>query len=255
VIPRLALQEAVGGWKRNLVSHLDKLRDTRRQLERLAPSYDLAIPRLDRHRAADRLLDELTHALATANVNTPGLPSASHTDLTYRAINRRQPFDKNGDGYRDALLWEIARELADDGRDVLLVSNDPAAFAQDRKHGGPLASALGDEISGSGSVKLVANMNAAIAELDLVAPEALVAAEALVQRLGDAFEEQLLDQLERELVHPVHVWITRLIVNPFLASEASLGRPSKLLAVAVDEARTAESGAWRQRFSSRFVNR
>ncbi|MGN6253453.1 MAG: PIN domain-containing protein [Solirubrobacterales bacterium] len=243
VVPRLALQEAVGSWKRDLTSQLDKLRNTRRQLEKLVPSHNLVIPTLDRHEAADHLLAELTQALETANVKTPDVPSVSHQDLINRAINRRQPFDKNGNGYRDALLWEITRELANDGKNVLLVSNDPAAFAQDRKRGMPLASPLGDEISGSGSVRLASDIKEAIAELGLVAPEALIATEAVIKRLGDDFGQQLLNQLETELIHPVHTWITKGFINPFLASEASLGVPSKLLRVTVEEARTAENGS------------
>lgn len=243
VIPRLALQEAVGSWKRDITSQIAKLRNTRRQLLKLAPSYDLFIPTLDRHQAADQLLAELSRALETANVRTPDIPPVGHADLTDRAINRRQPFDKNGNGYRDTLLWQIACELADDGKNVLLVSNDPAAFAQDRKKGMPLASSLSDEISGSGSVKLVPDIKAAIAELGLVAPEALVATEAVIERLDHAFGEQLLDQLETELIHPIHTWITRGFINPFLASKASLGVPSRFLKVTVEEARTAENGS------------
>jgi PIN domain len=242
VIPRLALQEAVGSWKREITRQFDKLRNTRRQLVRLAPSYSLVIPRLDRHEAADHLLAELSQALETAKVRTPDIPSVGHEDLTDSAINRRQPFDKNGNGYRDALLWQIAREFADQGKEVLLVSNDPAAFAQDRKRGMPLASSLTEQISGSGSVKLISDIKAAITDLGLVVPEALIATEAVIKRLGNNFGKQLLDRLETELIHPIHTWITKGFINPFLASKASLGVPSKLLRLRVEEARTAENG-------------
>src|SRR5690349_14454534 len=80
VIPRLALQEAVGSWKRDITSQIDKLRNTRRRLLKLAPSYDLSIPNLDRHRAADHLLAELSRALETANVRMPDIPPVSHAD-------------------------------------------------------------------------------------------------------------------------------------------------------------------------------
>ncbi|HEV2858464.1 MAG TPA: PIN domain-containing protein [Solirubrobacterales bacterium] len=243
VVPHLALREAVGSWQRSLTSQYAKLRDTRQKLAKLAPSYKPSLPVLDHAQAAKDLLTELSQALEAANVRMPGTPSADHEDLIDRAIKRRQPFDKNGSGYRDALLWQIAREVADGGSEVLLVSNDPAAFAQDRKGGMPLASSLADEISGEGSVKLVPEIKAAIAELGLVAPEALAAAEAVIERLGDDFGEQLLDRLETELIHPIHTWITKEIINPFLASEASLGVPAKLLSATVEEARMADNGA------------
>jgi hypothetical protein len=242
VIPHLALRESVGGWKRELTSRLDKLRNARQQLGKLVPSYEWNLPELNRHQAADDLLAELSRALTAAGVEMPGTPQADHEDLIDRALNRRQPFDQSGSGYRDALLWQITRECADQGNDVLLVSNDPAAFAQDRKKGMSLASSLADEIASEASVTLIANMREAIATLGLVAPEALDATEAVIERLGENFGKQLLDQITTDLIHPIHVWITRELVNPFIASDVSLGVPHELLHVAVEEARTRDDG-------------
>lgn len=242
VVPQLALREAVGAWKRELTSELGKLRDARRELLKLAPTHKWNLPRLDRHQAADDLLAQLSAALTTAGVEIPGTPDADHEGLIDRAINRRQPFDKAGSGYRDALLWQIARECADEGNDVLLVSNDPKAFAQDRKQGGPLAEALADEVTGAGSVRLVSDPREAIAQLRLVAPEALAATEAVMERLGGGFGDLLLERLTTDLVHPAHVWVTKDLVNPFIASETSLGVPYEALGAKVEEARTSEDG-------------
>lgn len=241
VIPELALREAVAGWKRALTSQLDKLRNGQQQLQKLAPSRTWHVPRLDRHQAAADLLVELSKALEVAKVEMPKTPDADHEDLIDRAINRRQPFAENGSGYRDALLWEVTRRCADEGNHLLLVSNDPKAFAQDRKNGSPLASGLAEEITGSGSVRLVASMREAIEDLGLVAPEALEATRAVIERNPD-FGKQLLDRLTVDLMHPVHTWTTRELVNPFIASSASLGVPHELLDINLEEARTVEDG-------------
>lgn len=242
VVPQLALREAVSAWKREVTSQLGKLHSTRQKLAKFAPSYSVNVPAFDLDHAADDLLTELSQVLETARVEMPGTPSADHEELIDRAINRRQPFDRNGSGYRDALLWQIAREYADKGNEVLLVSNDPAAFAQGRKGGMPLAPSLAEEIKNGGSVRLASGTKAAIADLGLVAPEALAATQAVIERLGDSFGEQLLDRLGTELIHPVHVWVTRSVINPFIASDASLGVAHKFLRATVEEARIGENG-------------
>jgi predicted nucleic acid-binding protein len=44
----------------------------------------------------------------------PPLPEIDVSDLVDRAVQRRRPFDENGSGFRDSLLWEtIVNELRD----------------------------------------------------------------------------------------------------------------------------------------------
>lgn len=47
-------------------------------------------------------------------------PKVSHKTLVQRALSRRKPFTKAGDGYRDALIWETVVEIARIGRDPLV---------------------------------------------------------------------------------------------------------------------------------------
>jgi len=82
-------------------------------------------------------------------------PKVDHASLVSRAVNRRPPFDDKGGGYRDALVWESALELARKGADVVLVSAD-RAFSDGE---GRLASSLAQEISGlPGSIELVRDL-------------------------------------------------------------------------------------------------
>ncbi|MFJ3490217.1 PIN domain-containing protein [Leifsonia aquatica] len=56
-----------------------------------------------------------------------------HSELADWAIHRVRPFDKNGNGYRDALHWVTFRSLmeADPDEDYVVLSNDRKAFADD----------------------------------------------------------------------------------------------------------------------------
>lgn len=80
------------------------------------------------------------------------LPTTAHEELVRRAVNRVAPFDKDGDGYRDALIWATVVDLAQSSGRVALVSADRAFAGPD----GQLAPELLAEIEPlAGSVELV----------------------------------------------------------------------------------------------------
>jgi hypothetical protein len=58
-------------------------------------------------------------------------PTVPHQDLVGRATSRTPPFDANGGGYRDALIWADVLQLAREGHDVVLVSFDKAFKGED----------------------------------------------------------------------------------------------------------------------------
>lgn len=82
-------------------------------------------------------------------------PTVTHEELVSRATTRTAPFDHKGGGYRDALVWHSALELARAGKDVVLVSAD-RAFSDG---GGGLAQSLREETAPlAGSVELVRDL-------------------------------------------------------------------------------------------------
>jgi hypothetical protein len=242
VVPRLALREAVNVWKWQVKTQTDKLAKVAQQLRELLPSQDWRSPTVDLDDAADRLHRELYDALEATGVATPDTPDVSHEELLNRALNRRQPFDQHGSGYRDALLWHIVRHYASLGHHVVLISNDPAAFAEGRKKGAPLALNLANELTGGGSACLYANMSEAIEKLGVVQPEALDATREVIERVGGDFADMLRDRLLKDLSHPVPAWLTRELVNPFVVSGVSLGVAYEALGAVADEARRMEDG-------------
>ncbi|TGB45478.1 PIN domain-containing protein [Mycolicibacterium peregrinum] len=84
-------------------------------------------------------------------------PDTSHADLVSRAVSRTPPFDIKGGGYRDSLVWASVLELAEQGKDVALVSADRAFAGSDNT----LATALAAEVDPlPGSVELVRDFGA-----------------------------------------------------------------------------------------------
>jgi hypothetical protein len=84
-------------------------------------------------------------------------PSTPHQELVARAVQRRPPFDVKGGGYRDALVWANALELAAGGAAVVLVSAD-RAFADSEGNLHPDLRAETEELAGS--VLLVQDLTA-----------------------------------------------------------------------------------------------
>lgn len=84
-------------------------------------------------------------------------PDTSHEDLVSRAVSRTPPFDDKGGGYRDSLVWASVLELAEQGKDVALVSADRAFAGPDDT----LAATLAAEVEAlPGSVELVRDFGA-----------------------------------------------------------------------------------------------
>lgn len=74
-------------------------------------------------------------------------PVVRHEAVVGRDLLRRKPFNKEGKGYRDTLIWESALAWADDNRagpPIVLVSNNKKDF------GDPLHSDLVVEMKGRG---------------------------------------------------------------------------------------------------------
>jgi hypothetical protein len=205
VIPELSLREAVNRWKELVQQQSSKLANARQELLKLAPSHRLPFSLMDRERGAQELLAQLSEALTRAGVPMPKIPHVTHDELVGRALDRRQPFDARGSGYRDALLWKTVCDLESQGCKLVLVSNDPAAFAEGRKEGGQLAASLAGELSELGSVSLFEDLGTAIKDLGLIEPEALKATSAAIERMGAGFPDLLLDELAETLIHPVHI--------------------------------------------------
>ena len=240
-IPRLALSEAANGWKRELRRVLTSLGNAKATARKLDPSLEVSVPVIDQDEATRRLHEDLVDALKAAGVRMPKTPDVPHDALIERALSRRPPFDDKGGGYRDALLWEIVKQVAADGHEVVFVSGDEA-FAHERKYGEPLADVLADEVSESGSVALTPNVEAAIAMLELARSEAFDQAQQILAALGPDFPEELASRLVKRLTGRVHGWQARAVVSLFVDEGASLGVAYRAETLDLEEARVLEDG-------------
>ena len=87
--------------------------------------YKSLLDGFDKDAETESFRGRFRRQLSTADSEILGYPNTSHEVLVKSATSRRKPFDQDGSGYRDALIWQSVLELAKrvEGP-VVLVSND-----------------------------------------------------------------------------------------------------------------------------------
>lgn len=147
VVPQSVLEEVIANHQRQASASERGLRKINRERKRLGlPLVETRSESFD-YRAY--LMERFDRQLG---IEALPWPTVDHADLVRRAVSRRPPFDENGGGYRDSLVWISVLELARSGHDVALVSADRAFAGAD----GKLSPALAAEAKSlSGTVELV----------------------------------------------------------------------------------------------------
>ena len=130
VVPELEIREACGRYRSTLTDALISLHNAERSVMRLgAPSE---VTEFDIDDLVNTYEANLRDQLQDARVVIAPLPDIDLMTLAGKAIDRRRPFDKNGNGFRDSLQWEITLALLSSSSKVFfLISNDRTAFGSD----------------------------------------------------------------------------------------------------------------------------
>ena len=151
VVPEAVYREIIGSRERRLRAHLDSIEKTRREIDRLGANAGLRdVAELTADCDADaRQYDQfLRSALARSHVSMPMPDEDVVLRLVERAIARRRPFNEQGHGFRDALVWEHVLAAAE-GDEVVLLSDDKVFSDRDT---GDLIAELQHEVDEIGRV-------------------------------------------------------------------------------------------------------
>lgn len=129
LLPKVVLEEVVNGFREQaeqLATRITALSNDARRLG-LAPCAGKT-PDIDSEVARYRsyLLKELGAELID-------LPSIPHGELLDRALQRRKPFNNQGAGYRDALIWQNVLDLLKSSKEeVCFVTGNRRDFWDDK---------------------------------------------------------------------------------------------------------------------------
>lgn len=131
LVPEVVIDEMVRRYLRDLGSALQQLADAWQQISRLRA---VTVPQglsLSVEERADRYREALLSRIAEFGGEVLPYPKIAHKELVARDLAGRKPFDQNGRGYRDALIWESVRSKTWGGHErVVFVSNNSTDFGK-----------------------------------------------------------------------------------------------------------------------------
>lgn len=170
-ISAVTYRETINNTREQAQDALDKMAGAAASLRRLrVPTTDFVTELTAESVASDYELF-LQRELDRHRVGVLPIPPISHEVIVERALARRKPFDKKGHvGYRDALIWETIRIVAETEREIAFVSANHRDFAEGSAGSG-LARSLSDELAETARVELWSGLSPFVARHVLPATE------------------------------------------------------------------------------------
>jgi hypothetical protein len=110
-VPEVVVQETVNHFREKVSEETSRIVSSTRTLGKYL-GKKLAAPKVDQAAELSQYETSLRHRLQLAGSCILPLPSATHQQLLARELKRRKPFNANGKGHRDALIWETILEYA-----------------------------------------------------------------------------------------------------------------------------------------------
>ena len=135
-IPSLVLEEVNNHFRQRLQSHVDKMKSS---AERISGLIDQDAHSIYTDIDIEQELEAHSRRFAADVIKVGGqflqYPPTSLQSLVERAVLRRRPFDKNGAGFRDALIWDSVLQIASKhGEQVVLIAKDGDFSEGDNLH-------------------------------------------------------------------------------------------------------------------------
>lgn len=201
VVPEVVLLELSRQWVEEAREKLAEVLTGVKKLNESLVEFDLGkveikVPEPDRT-AFYSFAEDL---FRSKRVEIPSPPEVSVRDLLAKEIEVRKPFDRQGTGFRDALIWETVRELCGDLDDpstpVVFVTNNHTDFCD--KRGGGLHRDLRQDLAVSQAFDVVPSLHHLL-EHEEVAP----LAEAF-RVLEDTFTPGYIEELVDSAIADLH---------------------------------------------------
>ena len=160
IIPQLVIEEVTAKFRRELIEDTKEVRKVAKRLSQLLSKSAVYLDEeLDPESETANFRVRLKERLDEAGTVFLDYPETKHSELVKRAVSRSRPFDSQGSGYRDSLIWESVAELAHsvDG-EVILLSSDKAFSNQKGELHPDLVNDLNSRGVPQGKVTLVSTL-------------------------------------------------------------------------------------------------
>jgi hypothetical protein len=130
-IPEVVVEEVVSKYNEKLAKTLNDYNGHARDLKRLVTLdkiEELKDFNIVKHVRVYK--NYLLRLIRRYGVVLP-YPEVSHSFFAKKAVQKKRPFNSNGTGYRDALIWETIKNISNkDGKTVVFISNNSADFSK-----------------------------------------------------------------------------------------------------------------------------
>jgi hypothetical protein len=158
-VPRVVLLELERQRRTAIQNKLDQLKAVPKKIEGALHSLGVSSeeagiavpdpPAVSFDALLERYNERVTEALAANNIDILPVPDVTHEELLARDLASKKPFDLNGKGYRDALIWESVlrcyRQL--DYEDHLFFVTDDSNFGDGEGLDAGLFAELPEEVA------------------------------------------------------------------------------------------------------------
>lgn len=157
-VPQVVIDETVTKFAEALTYQVRTHERSSHNLHRLLPkSKHVPIVHLDISTEKRDYASRLLKALEAHGTKILPYPKTSHETIVARELLRRQPFRKDGGGYRDFLIWESVRHLILEGPELAaFITNNTRDFGE----GPDLEPDLAQDVMNPSQFKIIRSLTA-----------------------------------------------------------------------------------------------
>lgn len=125
VVPAVVVAEVKGKFRANLRKLISDEQEVAKSITTLLGDHTSVSSTRDLDAECQKFSAHFDRELRQLGADVLALPAVPHQALVERAVAKRRPFDEDGAGYRDALIWESLLEVAAKrSGPIVLISSD-----------------------------------------------------------------------------------------------------------------------------------
>jgi predicted nucleic acid-binding protein len=181
IIPQIVLEETINKFTERLKLALSTTDREIKTLNKITGNnYPMPLSEEILEVETERYEAYLNEIIATNKINVLPYPETKHSIIAKRAMNKVKPFNSNGAGYRDTLIWENIKELLTRDQEIpflpelLFISKDSDFTTQDSQLHSDLINELEDELFNPESLQIFLSVNEYVDKIGKINLEQIV---------------------------------------------------------------------------------
>lgn len=131
-VSEVVVDEVVNRYSEDLIEAVQNIEKASAILNRISGTEIIKSPQMDFVKEKNKYRDFLTKRIADVGGEVIPYPEITHKEVVARDLSRKKPFNRDGKGYRDFLIWKSVKGLAFIGDNpVVFISNNTGDFGDE----------------------------------------------------------------------------------------------------------------------------